>query len=275
MGFHLRPLSEIVGEPALVELRRVGVEVRLGWRARGVERGGESRPWRDGGEDEDAERRCEGGFRVQGEGSQQLDADAVIVAVPHQRAGDLIEALAPEAAAGARALASSPIINVHVVYDRTVCEVPFLGGVDTPIQYVFDRTAVAGLRAGQYLAISLSGAEREMGLAGEAMRERYLGALAELLPRARDARVERFLVTREHAATFRAEPGVGALRPGARTSVSGLVLAGAFTNTGWPGTLEGAVLSGHAAAREALAAVGIERGPAAGRSAAAFGTAVA
>ncbi|HUB36667.1 MAG TPA: FAD-dependent oxidoreductase, partial [Solirubrobacteraceae bacterium] len=63
----------------------------------------------------------------------------------------------------------------------------------------------------------------------------------------------RFFVTREHAATFRAAPGVGALRPRARTSLAGLVLAGAWTDTGWPATLEGAVKSGHAAAREALA----------------------
>ncbi len=82
----------------------------------------------------------------------------------------------------------------------------------------------------------------------EALRERYLPALAELFPRARAARVERFLATREHAATLRAEPGVGALRPGPSTAVPGLALAGAWTDTGWPATLESAVLSGHAAA---------------------------
>src|SRR5205085_1555898 len=78
-------------------------------------------------------------------------------------------------------------------------------------------------------------------------------AIAELLPRARGAHVERFVVTREHAATFRAAPGVAALRPGPRTAVPGLVLAGAWTDTGWPATMEGAVRSGHAAARGALA----------------------
>ena len=59
-------------------------------------------------------------------------------------------------------------------------------------------------------------------------------------------------MTREHAATFRAAPGVGALRPGPQTALPGLVLAGAWTDTGWPATLEGAVLSGHAAAHAAL-----------------------
>jgi uncharacterized protein with NAD-binding domain and iron-sulfur cluster len=105
--------------------------------------------------------------------------------------------------------------------------------------------------------VSLSGAEREMGMSVEALRERYLPALAELLPRARSAQVETFLVTREHAATFRAAAGVGALRPPARTSVPGLALAGSWTATGWPATLEGAVLSGHSAADEALRALGL------------------
>jgi uncharacterized protein with NAD-binding domain and iron-sulfur cluster len=63
-----------------------------------------------------------------------------------------------------------------------------------------------------------------------------------------------FLATREHAATFRAAPGTAALRPGPTTAIPGLVLAGAWTATGWPATLEGAVLSGHAAARSALVA---------------------
>ena len=80
-------------------------------------------------------------------------------------------------------------------------------------------------------------------------------ALEELLPGARGATVERFLATREHAATFRAVPGTAALRPGPRTTVAGLVLAGSWTDTGWPATLEGAVMSGHAAAAEALAAL--------------------
>ncbi len=90
----------------------------------------------------------------------------------------------------------------------------------------------------------------------EELRARYLPALAELFPRARTARVERFLATREHAATLRAEPGAGALRPGPITAVPGSALAGAWTDTGWPATLESAVLSGHAAARCALEAVG-------------------
>jgi squalene-associated FAD-dependent desaturase len=238
IGFHRRPLREIVGEPAERTLRGAGVELRLGWRAERVQRSG-------------------GGFAV-GSGEEDVSADAVIVALPHARAAGLIEELDPHAATGARALRDSPIVNLHVVYDRRVCELPFAAGVGTPVQYVFDRSEAGGVGEGrQYLAVSLSGAEREMGLSVDALRERYLPALTELFPRARGARVERFLATREHAATFRAEPGVGALRAGPQSAVPGLALAGAWTATGWPATLEGAVLSGHAAARCALGALGL------------------
>ncbi len=175
------------------------------------------------------------------------------MALPHARAAALLAPLLPQVAQAIGRIGSSPIVNLHVLYDRPVCEESFAAGVDTPVQYLFDRTVAAGAPGGcQYLAVSLSGAEREMQMSVDALRERYLPALQALLPRARGAKLESFLATREHAATFRAEPGVGALRPGARTSVEGLVLAGSWTDTGWPATLEGAVLSGAAAAEVAL-----------------------
>ena len=77
-------------------------------------------------------------------------------------------------------------------------------------------------------------------------------ALSQLLPRARRARIESFLVTREHAATFRGVPGSAVLRPAGATAIEGLALAGSWTATGWPATLESAVLSGHTAARTVL-----------------------
>ncbi len=234
VGFHSATLGEIVGAPAERALRQAGVEVRLGWRAERLER-------------------TASGVAVHAR-DERLSAEATILAVPHTRAATLLEGLlGDDACARLRALGSSPIVNLHVVYDRMVCSHAFAAGVGTPVQYLFDRTAAAGAPAGcQYLAVSLSGAEPEMQMSVDALRERYLPALEELLPRARAAKVESFLVTREHAATFRAAPGVAALRPGPRTALPGLVLAGAWTDTGWPATLEGAVLSGHAAAREVL-----------------------
>ncbi len=241
IGFHAAPLGETIGEPAARALARAGVEVKLGWRAQRL-------------------LRTAGGLEVQGQ-EDGLSAEAAIVAIPHARAGALLQPLLPDLAARLNGLGHSPIVNLHVVYDRHVCDLPFAAGVGTPVQYLFDRTVASGAPAScQYLAISLSGAEREMSMSVDALRERYLPALCELLPRARAAKVESFLATREHAATFRAAPGVAALRPGPETAVKGLVLAGAWTDTGWPATLEGAVLSGHAAASTALRALGIGPG---------------
>jgi squalene-associated FAD-dependent desaturase len=236
IGFHVGTLAETIGEPAERALADAGVEFRLGWRAQTLHRAGD-------------------GFEVVG-GEGGFSADTVIVALPHARAAALIEPLLGELAARVARLQSSPIVNLHVVFDRVVCEEPFAAGVDTPVQYVFDRSAAAGAPPGcQYLAVSLSGADEQMRMSVDELRERYVPALVQLLPGARGATVERFFATREHAATFRAVPGAAALRPRPRTAVPGLVLAGSWTDTGWPATLEGAVMSGHAAAAEALAAL--------------------
>ncbi len=233
IGFHVGTLQQIIGDPALRALREAGVDVRLGWRAERLERG-------------------EDGYRLEGRdgsGEDRIEAEAAVVALPHDRAGGLLAPLLGHLGE----LDSSPIINIHILYDRRVLDEPFAAGVGTPVQYLFDRSAAGGAPAGtQYLAISLSGAAGEMEESVPALRERYLAAMAELLPRARTARVELFLVTREHAATFRAAPGTAALRPPSRTRLPGLALAGTWTDTGWPATLESAVLSGGRAARVVL-----------------------
>lgn len=229
IGFHMKPLSETLGDPAACVLGDAGVEVRLGVRVEAIEH-----------------------LRVRA-GGEDLEADAIVCALPHERASALLGPLLGQEASRWSGLGASPIVNVHIVYDRRVCDLQFAAGVGTPVQYVFDRSKAAGLSDGQYLAISLSGAAEEMELSAEQMRKRYVDAMEELFPRARSAVVRSVHVSREHAATFAARPGTESLRPGPRTSVAGLVMAGAWTDTGWPATLEGAVLSGHAAAREVLA----------------------
>jgi squalene-associated FAD-dependent desaturase len=278
IGFHVAPLSEIVGEPAERALHEAGVDVRLGWRVERLERTatGLEVHRRGGRGREDEEDRDQPPAATGESGGEGLTADVAIVALPHNRAGGLIGPLLPDTADRLARLGSSPIVNLHVVYDRQVCEQQFAAGVGTPVQYLFDRTAAGGVPSDhQYLAVSLSAAEREMAMSVDALRELYLPALEELLPRARGANVERFLVTREHAATFRAAPGVAALRAGARTSVPGLVLAGTWTDTGWPATLEGAVLSGHEAARHALQTLDAAAGSASAVSARAAASASA
>jgi hypothetical protein len=153
-------------------------------------------------------------------------------------------------------LGSTPIVNVHLLYDRPVLDTEFLAGVGTPVQWVFDRTAISGLGKafpGQYLAVSLSAADDVVDLPASAVVAQIAGALAELLPAARAARLLDSFVTRERTATFRAAPGSGALRPPAVTRLPGLFLAGAHTATGWPATMEGAVRSGDTAAAALLA----------------------
>jgi squalene-associated FAD-dependent desaturase len=231
IGWARLPLGDIHDGPARRALTAAGVDLRLGWRAHTIARG-------------------EHGWTVAGNG-ERVDADAVVVALPHDR----VDALLPTGAVErpVEALGSSPIVNLHVAYDRRVTDLAFAAAIRSPVQFVFDRTASSGLESGQLLAISLSAAAEDMERRPQELRERYLPALAELFPAARAAHVERFVVTREHAATFRAAPGAAALRPATRTRLPGLSLAGAYTATGWPATMEGAVRSGHAAAREALA----------------------
>jgi squalene-associated FAD-dependent desaturase len=190
---------------------------------------------------------------------ETLCADAVVLAVAQSEACDLLPEGALDAPEKLREIGTAPILNVHVVYDRKVLDKPFFAALGTPVQWVFDRTDASGLREGQYLALSQSAAHDEIDEPVAALRERYLPELERLLPLARGAEVRDFFVTRERTATFAPAPGVGRLRPGARTKAPGLYLAGAWTATGWPATMESAVRSGVSAADAALAALGRPR----------------
>lgn len=187
---------------------------------------------------------------------ERIEADAVVLAVPQREAHDLLPAGALDAPERLLEIGTAPILNVHVVYDRTVLTRPFFAALGSPVQWVFDRTEASGLREGQYLAVSQSAAHAEIDEPVAVLRERYLPELERLLPATRGARVRDFFVTRERAATFAPSPGVRRLRPGARTKAPGLWLAGAWTATGWPATMESAVRSGISAAGAALGALG-------------------
>ncbi|MFI2213362.1 hydroxysqualene dehydroxylase HpnE [Streptomyces sp. NPDC020141] len=240
IGWARVPLGELHDTLARKALETAGVRVETAVRVRGLAR------------DPEADGR---GWRVETDG-ETLTADTVVLAVAQREA----HALLPE---GALAdpdrlldIGTAPILNIHVLYDRKVLRRPFFAALGSPVQWVFDRTEASGLAEGQYLALSQSAAQDEIDAPVAELRERYLPELERLLPPTRDARVRDFFVTRERTATFAPAPGVGRLRPGAATRAPGLYLAGAWTATGWPATMEGAVRSGFTAADAALRALG-------------------
>ncbi|MFD3558351.1 hydroxysqualene dehydroxylase HpnE [Streptomyces sp. NPDC058686] len=190
----------------------------------------------------------------------RIVADTVVLAVPQRETYDLLPDGALDDAERLLAIGTAPILNLHVVYDRKVLKRPFFTTLGSPVQWVFDRTKASGLTEGQYLAVSQSAAQDEIDEPVAVLRERYLPEFERLLPAARGAKVLDFFVTRERTATFAPAPGVGALRPTARTNAPGLYLAGAWTATGWPATMESAVRSGVSAADAALAALDRPRG---------------
>jgi len=238
VGWALAPLRAVHADPAERALRAAGANVLVRAPIEAIEAAPGRRP------------------AVVSRGAR-LEADAVVLAVPHEEAAALLPTSASVDRAALRGLGRAPIVNLHVVFDRRVMDEPLLAALDSPLQWIFDRTESSGLAHGQYLAVSLSAADAYVGLPQAALRARFLPAFEALLPRARDARVLRFFATVERAATFRQAPGTRAARPGPDVGVPGVFVAGAWTDTGWPATMEGAVRSGHAAARCALAAAGV------------------
>ncbi len=306
IGVPAVPLGDLHGKAAASLLSRLGAEVRLQAKVTSIQPGltGGYRihlsqgPARDGAGESDelagavgmtgadspagghrqaTRDPAAGGSGAAGSGGADpggatLTADAVVLAVPAGPAARL----APEGVTAApprwAELSTSPIVNIHFIYDRRVTRLPLAAAVDSPVQWVFDKTRQAGLPSGQYLAVSVSAADSYVDVPVARLREVFQPALEKLFPSAREAQITDFFVTRERRATFRQGPGCGALRPGAATLLPGLALAGAWTDTGWPDTMEGAVRSGHSAAQELIsqlaAAAARGTGPAAAPAAA-------
>jgi hydroxysqualene dehydroxylase len=178
-----------------------------------------------------------------------VTVDAVIVATPPKTAASLG---ALSNADLASELGTSPIVNIHFVLDRKVTDLSMAACVDSPIEFLFDRTDASGVTSGQCLVVSLSAADQYIATGSSELEATFTEALYQLFPKAREAKVVTTVVTREHAATFRAAPGVEALRAAAKSTDPSLFLAGAWCDTGWPATMEGAVRSGNEAASRAL-----------------------
>ncbi len=229
IGWSRVPLHRLHGEASLAALHERGVRVITRARVREIER-------------------VTPGWSVRHDGGD-VQVDRVVLAVPPTAADQLLPAADLGLREGyAERLGSSPIVNLHLVIDRPVLDTPLIAAVTGPLQWIFDRTASSGLTDGQYLVCSLSAADALIRRPTAELRQWAMPHLLALLPGLATARVEDFFVTREPHATFRPSPGCRADRARAHTPQEGLAVAGAWTDTGWPATMEGAVRSGHAAA---------------------------
>jgi hydroxysqualene dehydroxylase len=238
VGYAGVPLGKVHSEAAHRALDTAGVEVLLAHRVESVEPGVVRAHGRDA--------------------TRTWTADAIVVAIPPDEVLTAAPALSTGPVARAERLGAAPIVNVHVVYDRQVTDLPFAAAVNSPVQWFFDRTDTSGLPRGQYLAITVSAADAIIDEPSKSIQQRYVDELARLLPAARRASVVDAFVTRERRATFRQAVGTASLRPGPDTDLDGIWLAGSWTATGWPDTMESAVRSGIAAANAVLEVPALE-----------------
>jgi squalene-associated FAD-dependent desaturase len=188
----------------------------------------------------------------------RAEADWYVAAVPFDRLLDLLPPEVVEARAyfaNLRHLETAPITSVHLWYDRAVTPLPHAVLVDGVGQWVFNRGAVAP--GEYYLQVVVSAARQFLGLGHDEVQRRILVEMANLFPAAVGAKLVRARVVTEHAATFSAAPGVDRWRPAQASPLRNLLVAGDWTATGWPATMESAVRSGYLAAEALLAKKGI------------------
>jgi squalene-associated FAD-dependent desaturase len=265
LGVATVPLRDLHAAPASQRLGQLGVQVRLGAHVAGVRReahGGFVVRLED---DATPPGEVPGQLALGDDAEREIPAAGVVLAVPAWAAGGLAPPELAADAAGWGQLGPAPVVSIHVLYDARVTGLPFAMPVCSPLRWIADKTVAAGLHTGQYLAASVPAAGKIVDESPAALRARMLPELARLFPAAAGAKVEDFFVTRERSATFLPAPGTRMMRPGQLTRLRGLALAGAWTDTGWPDTMEGAVRSGRLAADAILSTLG-EAGPAAGSS---------
>ena len=176
------------------------------------------------------------------ESLDELDADAIVVAVTPRESARLLGEPEP-------ALEDSPIVSVHLWFDRPLLEQPLAALLGSDAHWVFDRGALTGSRPdrGQYLTVVSSGVPELLEVRGRELVERIAGQLTERLG---EAGLLWSRVSREPYATVALRPGVE--RPGVVTARPNVVRAGSWTDTGWPATMESAIRSGRKAAQHIL-----------------------
>jgi squalene-associated FAD-dependent desaturase len=202
---------------------------------------------------------------VQFDNNREESAAAYIFAVPHDTFAELLPPEIAQSDAAFRNLdkiKDAPITGVHFWFDREVTQEPFITLLDTTVQWVFNKTALFGPPtaastqngdsktsvAKQYLQLVISASYDLLQKPRQEIIDLCLKEIRQALPAAREANLVKATVIKEAAATFSPQPGVDRWRPTQQTSVKRLFLAGDWTATGWPATMEGAVRSGYLSA---------------------------
>ena len=200
------------------------------------------------------------------DGAREEAADSFVLALPHDRIADLLPPEIRNANPALRHLEKfkvSPITGVHLWFDREVTHESFITLLDTQTQWIFNKTALygpepssadnaTGKKTGQYLQLVISASYDLLRKSREEIIDVCLKEVRQALPHAREAQLVKATVIKEAAATFSPLPGVDHWRPAQETKTPGLFLAGDWTATGWPATMEGAVRSGYLAAEAVL-----------------------
>jgi squalene-associated FAD-dependent desaturase len=198
---------------------------------------------------------------VQFDAGREERADAFVLAVPHTAVADLLPEEVNRKDSTFRNLAMikcAPITGIHLWFDREVMSEPFVTLLDTNTQWIFNKTVLYGPSdgknsgPGQYLQLVVSASYSLLQKPRQEIIDLCLKEVRQALPAARDANLTKATVIKEAAATFSPEPGVDRWRPKQETSVRNFFLAGDWTDTGWPATMEGAVRSGYLAAEAVL-----------------------
>jgi zeta-carotene desaturase len=173
-------------------------------------------------------------------------ADYYVVAVPFER----LPAIAPELELDLSAFGHSPITGIHLWFDRPVTDLQHATLLDRTIQWMFNKDR------GRYVQVVVSASRSLVNMPREDVIAMAVDELGEFFPAVREARLEKAHVVKEVRATFSARPGLEQSRPAARTRYSNLFLAGDWTRSGWPATMEGAVRSGYLAAEAVTKSAG-------------------
>ncbi|HZM69562.1 MAG TPA: hydroxysqualene dehydroxylase HpnE [Candidatus Cryosericum sp.] len=238
LGLSQVGLSDLYAEPAARFLKARGGEVRLRSPVLRLLLAGES---------------CAGVVLA---GGERLPAGRVIAALPPR---ELLEILPPPVAGGrffegASRLPEQSIVSVYLWFGTQVTDLDFAGLLGCAWQWLFTRGALAGAAGTHHVTLVRSAAGDFAERPKEAIVRSALEDLRACFPAVRRTPPRHALVIKERRATVSLRPGSAALRPGFRTPLQGLYLAGDWTATGFPATIEGAVLSGHACARLAAGA---------------------